>query len=451
MAREGQDVLAGSPLIHPDRWSWAPQPWDFIPTSPAWELMSGLFWGIGGTWGLFALTALTVAASLGALAWMSRSLGASPTATVVAVLTTATLAAGIVTARAGLPAFLLLLVEFVVCWNLRAQIREVRFAKALIGLLSATFAWSFVGVWLHGSWSLYSVMAAAGLAFLFVNREFGPGRRRAGLAGAAALGSLLGACAGPLGPGVWANTLRVSRECSGLVKEWTSPWKIDGVWVCILCIGVVIAISLVASAFRHRRTDSVFRPESLFLMASVGGIAAGATAIRFLLLGLIAATPLIAQRLTIGSIADSTQKLRDRLGERAHEPYWRNVVALLAAAALPLCAIQAAATPRGPDAAISALPQGCNLFADDWVTKPVELWRPDVRVWIDGRQDYWGRQRLLLSNRYLAAEVQGRLVPNGTTCVLLETGANKRLAQRLDDSSTWHRTARTDAFTVWVR
>ena len=450
MAREGQALLRGQPLIHPDLWSWDPQPWDFIPTSPAWELFAGVFWNVGHELGLAALALATVAFCLGSLTWIARSFGASPTATVTAMLFCASLGSAILTARAGLPAFVLLLLEFALAWRHRHRWANASTPAAAAAAAFLTFALAGLGSWLHNSWAALGFVAIGGLWLLLRNPEFGRGKHRTVLAASVAVGSLLGMCSGPLGFATWSNSLRVGRECRGLITEWTSPWQLGGFWPSLWCISAALVAALLVSALRATRFQWLLGPEAPFLLLAVGGVAAGAVAIRFMLLAIFAAMPCLANRLSRGLDSNWTLRFRLAIGERAHEPYWRNIAALLAVVALPLFGAQALLTPRGPDAAITALPANCNMFADDWITKPVELWRPDVKVWLDGRQDYWGRARLLEGDRYMATTVPGRLVPPGTSCVLLDSHAKSPLSRALAQSPNWEQRARTPRLTAWA-
>lgn len=451
MAREGQALLRGQPLIHPDRWSWDPQPWNFIPTSPLWELLSGAFWNVGHELGLATLALATVVFCLGVLTWIARSLGAMPTATVIAMIFCACLGSAILTARAGLPAFVLLLLEFVVAWRHRSRwaAAGTRSAAGLATVL--TFAVAVVGSWLHNSWAAFGFVAIGGLWLLLRNPEFGRARHRRTLAASVAVGSLFGMSAGPLGLNAWSNSLRVGRECRGLITEWTSPWQLGGFWTAMWFLSAALVTALLVSAVRTEGKQWLLGLEAPFLIVAIGGIAAGAIAIRFMLLGIFAAMPSLALRLSRGMTSTATLRFRRAIGERAHEPYWRNLAALLAVVALPLFGAQAVLTPRGPDAAVAALPANCNMFADDWITKTVELWRPDVKVWVDGRQDYWGRARLLEGDRYMAASAPGRLVPPGTSCVLLYSPAKSPLSQAIAKNTAWEQVVRTPTLTAWAR
>lgn len=450
MSREGAAVLDGAPLVHPDTWGWAPQAWDFIPTSPGWELLSALAWRTFGTAGFAVLAFAVTATTLGVLSWVARSLGASRIATIAALIFTSALANGILTSRAGLPAFTLLIAEFMTVWSLRDRLRASSTGRATATLMAIAFAFAYLGIWLHGSWTLFALIAAGGTAMLMLSHHFGTPRRRLGLAVGTGLASLLATLVGPLGPSVWANTLRVGAECRGLVKEWTSPWVLGSIWPSMwLLMAAVLVLGAVGDVLLRSRAG--WHPlHVVMLTLAVGAVTAGAFAIRFLLLGIIAATPLLALWITRTASWHRLDPARRVLGERAQEPYWRNIAAILAVVVLPLAAIDAAATPWSPDTVVTALPSACNLFSDDYDAKPVEFWRPDVRVWVDGRQDYWGRERILVTNRYKAGKVANELVPAGTTCVLLQTAEQHPLARALDASAEWMRVKRNAQLTLWV-
>lgn len=449
MSREGAAVLDGAPLVHPDRWGWAPQPWDFIPTSPAWELLSGGLWRAFGTFGFSVLAWVVTASTLGVLAWVARLLGASRIAIVAALIFGSTLANGILTSRAGLPAFTLLIALFMSFWALRHRLRHLAPVAGVAAASALGFAFAYVGIWLHGSWTLFSIVAAGGLLMLATSTEFGAGRRRFLLAVAAGTASVAATLVGPLGPGAWTNTLRVGAECRGLVKEWTSPWSLGSIWPSMwLLVASLLLAGGAAESIAARKRRGINPLRLVMIALAFGAVAAGTIAIRFLLLGIIAATPLLASWLT--AAARRPTRLRRALGERGQEPYWRTIAALLAVAVLPFATIDAAQTPWSPSRAITALPRGCNLFSDDYDAKGVEFWRPDVRVWVDGRQDYWGRERIVLTNRYVAGKVPGQLLPTGTTCVLLPSAEKSSLRHALESGAGWTRVARDNDLTLWV-
>ena len=125
------------------------------------------------------------------------------------------------------------------------------------------------------------------------------------------------------------------------------------------------------------------------------------------------------------------------------------VAMLLVALALPALLMRSLTLEHSRDPAFAALPDGCRLFSDDVSAKYIELYRPDVRVWIDGRQDYWGRERLLQWRNYSQARGDSPLVPMGTTCVLLVDPGSAPLAELLDKSPSWTSLSRTTRYAAW--
>ena len=452
MSREGADVLAGGGFTHADRWSWTPQQWDFVPTSPGWELLSAAGASVIGALAFPLLAFLVTASTLAVQARLARHLGASTLATIAALGLSATFAAGILTSRAAAPAFMLLMVELLVFWRLRTRILGASVTRRLLGSGVLAFTFAYVGIWLHNSWTMFAVMASVGIALIL--RDDADARwRTAALSAAAA--SMLATVVGPLGINAWTNAARVSAECRGLVREWTTPWALGDVWPW-LWVAVAVIVTLGCLHELRRPRAALRRPLTVIQLAiAVGAVVAGAVAIRFLLLGIVAATPLLAHWLTLLTRSARAMRLRRALGERGSSRYWTTIAAMLGIVALALSFVVVAGTPVRESAAIAALPRNCNLFSDDFDAKRVEYWRPDIRVWVDGRQDYWGRERLLEANRYQAGAVAGRLVPAGTTCVVLSTsdtratGVAHALAHALDRNPDWQRLVTTPELTAW--
>ena len=103
---------------------------------------------------------------------------------------------------------------------------------------------------------------------------------------------------------------------------------------------------------------------------------------------------------------------------------------------------------------LDALPKGCRLLSDPSSAGPVLLLRPDVRVWFDGRFDYWGRDRLIEAARVLATDRVDEPPFTDTTCVLLSTQdqfAGGALAEALDASDEWSRVPGGGTVRAWVR
>lgn len=446
MSREGAALLDGSPMIHADRWSWAPQAWPFVPTSPAWQYLSAWAVDVFGYYGPNVLAFLTAAGCLWLVARTAFGFGATPTAVTLSLTFAFLISGGILTARAGLPAFALFIAALSMVSRLSAMGSGLSSRRLLLTVLTLDLAVSFAGIWLHQSWATFAPALAA-LQLPLMHGRF-PTSRLLTLFPAGLVATTLGVLAGPTGAQVWPQTLEVAAACRGLVKEWTTPWQNGPVWIGIWLICLFL-LFFIGRHLLRARIGITSLPFVLFGVAAIA-VFAGATAVRFILLGVYAMAPLLAMALSGRKPGSRFMQLRTRLGERLTEPYWRNVVSLLMLPLIPLAVFQAAAKSVSPDRAFSTLPTDCRLFATDSTAKFVEFYRPDVRVWVDGRQHYWGRERLLLAQRYLNGEA-AQMLPSGTSCVMLEKKQAPGLRKKLAKDLSWSRVGRTKQYDVWAR
>lgn len=449
MAREGRSLLAGGSLLHRDSWSWAPQKWNFIPSSPGWEYAcawADRLWGAQG----FAFLAIAVSAlTLGVLALLSREFNASRSATAVALTLVSVLDTSLLTSRAGAPAFALLLLQLLLFWRARHRLRTMALLKA-IGLVAlAGFIPAYVGIWLHGSWTLLALVSAFGQVVMSVGT---PGSKPRNLVLAAVGGSaaLVATLCGPLGPTAWSNSIRVAQVCAGLVKEWCSPWQLGTIWPWIWGATALFTTWELLQTVRRPGPDHLHPLRLVLLGFLTASVVAGASAVRILQLGILTAAPLLAHRWSPQTQTRSRSWLATRFGERAREPYWRNVVALLISMTALFTLVAGGGRTPTADPAILALPRACKLFSSDTVAKAVEYWRPDVMVWVDGRHDYWGRERLLSAQARLRRPLPGVGVVPGTTCVLLEHGQSDSVIAALDRNADWRRLDTHSPMLAWV-
>lgn len=445
MAREGQAVLNGGGWVHPDRWSWAPVPNDFVPTSPGWQVLLALASDLGGRRGIYLLSLLMLGLALTTLAWAARLSGASALATSASLVIGSTLDLAFFRSRSGLPALALLVLHLVLLWRFRAWLARVATSRAIFMTLALGSATASLGIWLHASWAGLALLDLACVAVLLRHPDGGSTRRRRQAWTASACGVGIGTLTGPLGPAVWAEAARVSAACQGIVKEWKPPWAIGTTWTAIWCL----ALGAIAASAWMARSEGRLRaglPGALLLAAATATLAAPA-GVRFLLLGLALLIPLNA--LLLDRIADATSSARSRLGQRGSGSYWLPIAFALALLALSQSAVTAVTKTFPIDTAITALPAGCRLFSDDIAAKSTLALRPDVPVWIDGRQDYYGRDRLLQARRFLDGK-EDRVVPAGTTCVLLRNGAHPGIEAALRASEGWRERMRGNEFTLWL-
>lgn len=248
---------------------------------------------------------------------------------------------------------------------------------------------------------------------------------------AAAVGSL----ANPLGTGLVAQTLDVRQASTGIITEWS---RIDGrqpELVIVVALGVIVAVALA----RRREYD---------LALLCGGLAvAGATAIRFVpLLAVMAAPHLATLRWhpRPGSWLDTRSRML-RFGAAL-------AVSLLIAASI-LGAVRAVThlgEPIYDTGKLRALPSGCKVYNSDTIGGLIILYRPDVPVAIDGRNDMYGRKYITHVWDVISSTSGGvaELDSLGITCVAIEP--HMRLAKQLRASDRWQRVAsgqRVEIFT----
>ncbi len=82
------------------------------------------------------------------------------------------------------------------------------------------------------------------------------------------------------------------------------------------------------------------------------------------------------------------------------------------------------------------------------------LLRPDVRVWVDTRADYWGRERNREALDVLAGDDASAAPLVGADCVLLSTGGGlptAGLVRALDADAAWAARGAAGGVRVWVR
>ncbi len=444
MAREGLDVLRGSPLVHPDHWSWAPVANPFVPTSPGWDVVLGAFWRLAGLPGLFILSALSTAVTLAAVALASRALGAGMGATLTATTAAALGAQPILTPRGAAPALAILIVAIVLSWRLLGA--RAATLPTVLGVGGITAGSAYVGIWVHGSWTALAPGLGLAVAALALASHGRPAAARGLLALVAAVASMVGAVAGPLGLGAWSNAARVASVARGRIIEWAGVaqmgWGERTYWGAL-----AVVVILLAMRFRRSARADGAPLAAILLGGAAAAVLAGAFSQRFTPTAGLLAPPVLAWVLATPPARWTQWQTRY---ERLRAAYWRPVPWLVLPILVLGAAIGVAGQPWAEDPALHLLPQGCHLFSSDGAAKSIPLLRPDVLVWFDGRQDYWGAARIDADLAYRAAEGGQARVPTGTTCIMLGRRDADPLAAALDHSTAWRRAGSSAAFTVWV-
>lgn len=431
-ARAGMESWAGAPYVRPDTWSWAPLG-QWTQNSYGWNLVLGAVWQGGHFWGLFALGVLVASAILGGLAWLAYRGGASILVAGYAVVVAAVLATPVLTIRAVSADALALMVALALTPAVAR--RAARGVGGAAVAVAAAFGFSAVGVNLHLGWPIVVVPVVACFAvalWLLPCRGWG-WAARVGAVGASAGAGVL--CS-PLGVGLLAHSAHTAQVSRPLISEW-QPGLLSPMWAPLCLAGFVLAWW----ARRHRDLLPLVPP--LLILC-----AAGLYAQRFALLaGLL---------VVIVAAVWATRAPRTGFWDARGRTYRGALLVLLAT-----CAIVAAPVLAHPGVppqaeAVAALPRGCRLFSHPNHGGAVVLLRPDVHVFVDGRNDYWGLERYLRTLQVLAgyrSSPADQLQELGATCVLASTTDpdDATLLASLTSDPRWSRVAITEEMVTFAR
>lgn len=482
-ARAGLENLSGVPLARPDTWSWAPLDHDFFPNSPAWNYLLGISWWTGGCWGLFVFGLLAIFGFFALAYLMARKLGAHPLGALAGIVGGFICAMSMLSSRGTLGVQILLLLGlFIPTWWRPRLERHSSWANAgtflVIGACLGT-----VGNWTHLSFFFLGPALGACWGVYWLASDW-PGSWRLRLHDArrwavtlgGGVGLVLGSLATPYGV---VGTLERSRETaetgSTYILEWASPfdqrffrmgllgmqWPIVGL-ICLTSVAL-----MVRWLFGRLRSGSVDNRFALILSIAtlaVPSAIAGEFALRFLGTSILLFIPIWATAITWA--AHRAKQGADALAEDnrfkesatrwTQTSSWRNVLTMVLALLLPFAmwlSLGLHARPAELDA-IESLPRGCRLFTTAEIAGPSILARHDVPVWMDGRADYYGLQRITEFNDYLQGASE-TTAPPGATCAifpaLTQTDKVPAMNARLNADPQWRLVATINSFDVWLR
>jgi hypothetical protein len=389
--RTGQLILDRGALPTHDTLSWTAAGWPWRINSWGFDVLAALAYRAGGLAAVALLSAALLMTVYVAALTLTRRLGGSP----------------------GLAALLFLV--SVPAWELwlsaRPQLIDYAAVPLLLVLLAVATdpgttgprqrALAVAGIaGLHVVWVNLHAAALLGVVVTALFAVTRPGLWRWG--GAALLAAVAGTVLNPYGVGVLGQTQEV-RAASSYILEWTSLrpsyWDADILLALALLAGVV--------AWRTRRYA---------LMVVLAALAVGGVfMIRLLPVAAVIAIPVLA-----------TAAELPRLGEwlRARAFAVRAILATAVAGMVAVAAIAVTHVGRSayPLAALDALPSGCRLLNDYTSGGPVTLFRPDVPVSVDSRNDLYGEVELARQSTVLSGPpyAPARLADWGVTCVLVK-------------------------------
>jgi hypothetical protein len=464
--RAGLENLAGLPLARPDTWTWSGAPGDWYPNSPLWNLLLGLSYQTAGFWGLSVLSAATILCLFGVTMLLARRLGSRPLPGLLGLLMVCAGAYPMLNARATLAVQVLLLGAVYLVLRLGDHASGRSWGTLAAATFLSAAALSVTGNWLHLSFLVLAPVLAVVWALVWMLTPGLPARERVLLSLAGAGGWVLGCLLSPYGVATGlARSLAVQEACQGLVIEWSSPLQPglagrSGGTLVMLTAALVLAGATVWWIARQWLAGNAARDLLAIAVLGVPAALAGVVALRFLGVALLTLAPVAAAAAT--RLADDLRRalhgrpgragLKGRLAEYGSGRFWRIVLTatlvLLSPGVLFLAGEHAVPAER---AVAGQLPPRCRLFSRPGIASAVELLRPDVPVWMDGRADFFGRSMLVETVGYLEGTGPDP-VPHGTTCVLIgtRTDPSPGLRERLRNSAEWRLSATGGSFELWL-
>ncbi len=457
--RAGAENLAGWPLARADTWSWAGIDGNWYQNSAGWNDVLALSYGLAGYWGIFLLTAVMIGVYLSLAALLGARFGASPLPGMAGMVVLIAGSLSMLSPRATLIVQVLILAAVALAdsWARWRATQVPAWANASAALVVAA-ALSGLGNWAHMSFLTMSPVLAVLWALVWLLSPL-DGARRAGLVVGGTVGWMLSLLASPYGVALGLERTRVVQEvCAGLILEWSSPFQsgMDPKARTAVAVGVALALAMAVWLVRRLRARRRCAAEAALLALALFGIPATLAslwAVRFLGIGLLTMAPVVALAASEAVVAVRrwfAARPPSRWAEYAEGRFWRQVLAAVTVLLLP-GALWLGAQHAVPaeQALVEQLPANCRLMNSQTVAGPVILSRPDVKVWIDGRADFFGRAHIKDTYDYYLAQNTG-LVPPGTTCVLLQNDYGLPLARAIAESPDWRLTAREGQFELWL-
>ena len=411
-ARSGLDTLHTGHLPHVDAYSWTAHGKPWIPNSWAWNVLLGIVYdgaGVVGFWLLGAALAASMALLVGRCA---ERIGAKPLAT-AAVYTPLGLLGLITVPRAQTLSTIVVLAIPLLVRPLMTGDRHAA-ARAFTWLVLLQVVW----INIHSAALIGPVLLlACGLAILIRPGGAVPRRRWLTRLLPCTVVTAVACVATPYGTGPLRHASEVRSASVGLVTEW-APVGFGGLPQVLGLLAVIGGLVLAVRAWRAGRPETA--------AAIVVFAATTASAIRFLPMLAVIALPEAA--LAIGALNVRVRMFRVIVAATC------GVLALFATVNVrDLRTMGPSVSPR----LVSALPFGCRLLNDDLVGDAVTLYRRDVPVAIDGRNDMYGRS-IILKVEHLFEDKPGTtsgLAADNITCVLGPTST--ALVRRLRNDPAW--------------
>lgn len=409
------------PRVDPFSWTAHGEPWTL--NSWGYNVVVGAAYQVADLPGVALVCAGIVMATVAVILVSARRLHSSPLMAASVLLLTSPVLLPWLSARPQL-------VDYVAVTALVLLLSRVVTGRRPWAAVLAVSLLMALWVNLHAA-ALLGVAITGGTAALLLVR---PRTRRAGYhCAAATAAAVVGALVNPYGFGLLTQTAGVKDASSDVVVEWqhldpSSPAQM--VMLLVGVIGLVLAV---------RRRDAVY--SAALGVATLGSL----MAIRILPILVVLAVPVVAAALTRFTSDGRARRLRAIVVAVSVA-----VLASLVGLAVPsLGHLGRPDLDLYPAAVVKQIPDGCHVFNSYLVGGFVLLERPDVLVSIDSRNDFYGSQQVLASERLIRGEGDVAAGLAGAGCVLVPPTSG--LAHRLMADPAWRLRASEPGGALFVR
>lgn len=386
--RAGLDFLNHQTLLTNDIWSYAPHAGEWIPNSWGWNAILGYAYKYSATFGLFTLGFVVSIIFFSIIISASRKIGSSWNSINHTLSVIIIFSLPILSLR---PALISALAVAIVLFFIEDLLRL--FTKRPIILTILFLLLNFVMINLHLSWPAYLFAGLVGVTgYLLTTSSY---KKTLFTMLPLTIAAVIGITANPLEFKWLSHVLFTISSSTDLIYEWRPIWEEP-----IYILGLIIILVQLYPVTKFKR----IRP---WAFTSVAFGIMGIMAIRFLPWAFLFALP--AWSFWIRSFRIKKDKYLSLPG------------VALAVALTTICfeASELHGMPAYLDA-IKVLPPNCHLIATPLPSGAVILFRPDVKIFVDGRNDYWGKERYQIVSDFSKKPDADLLAIIKPTCALTE-------------------------------
>lgn len=385
--RAGLDWLSDKTFIKNDLWSYVPNG-EWIPNSWGWNLVLAYAYRLSPDYGLFALGFVTTISFLALLVIAARKLTSSWNSINHVLAFVLMFAIPILSIR---PAFISAYGMLIMLLSTHVFFRIFQTKPVIMSLIFLVF--NILMINLHLAWPIFLAAAFIGWSGLLLS--YLPYKKALFTIFPLGIAAILGILVNPLGHLLFSHMLMTFSSSTELIYEWKPMWNEP-----LYFFGLILVFAQIYPAKKFKR----IRPWAFCSMAlSVMGI----FAIRYMPWSLLFALP--AWSFWIRSFQINKDKFLSIAG----------IGLGIALIFISYEAVSLHGTPAYLEE-IKQLPANCRLIATAQTSGAVILFRPDVKIFVDSRNEYWGKERYKLINEFMRHPNDDLLQEIEPTCAMVE-------------------------------